>query len=91
MDELLGELAERYRDRIIIFDSPPLLAASETAVLAGKMGKIVMVVEAGKTTQAVLKVALSHVDSSKVAGLVLNKGQGLGLGYGDYGYGYGAG
>jgi exopolysaccharide/PEP-CTERM locus tyrosine autokinase len=91
MDELLGELAERYRDRIILFDSPPLLAASEAAALAGKMGQIVMVVEAGKTTQAAVKAALGHVDSSKVAGLVLNKGQGHGLGYGDYGYGYGAG
>jgi receptor protein-tyrosine kinase len=91
MDDLLRELAERYRNRIIVFDSPPLLAASETAVLAGKMGQIVMVVEAGKTTQAALKAALGHVDSSKLAGLVLNKGQGPGLGYGDYGYGYGAG
>jgi protein-tyrosine kinase len=90
MDELLGELSERYRDRIVVFDSPPLLAASEAATLAGKMGQIVIVVEAGKTTQAALKAALGHVDSSKVAGLVLNKGHGPGLGYGDYGYGYGA-
>jgi receptor protein-tyrosine kinase len=91
MDELLAELAQRYRDRIIVFDSPPLLAASEAAVLAGKMGQIVIVVEAGKTTQTALKAALGHIDSSKVTGLLLNKGQGPGLGYEDYGYGYGAG
>jgi exopolysaccharide/PEP-CTERM locus tyrosine autokinase len=87
MRELLREMAERYRDRIIIFDSPPLLAASEAGVLANQMGQIVMVVEAGKTTQAALKDALDRIDSSKVAGLLLNKGQGPGLGYYYGGYG----
>ena len=52
MGALLQEMAERYSDRIIIFDSPPLLAASEASVLATRMGQIVMVVEAGKTTEA---------------------------------------
>ena len=91
MRELLREMAERYHDRIIIFDSPPLLAASEAGVLASQMGQIVMVVEAGRTTEATLKNALSRIDSSKVAGLLLNKGQGPGLGYLYGGYGYGAG
>ena len=81
MRDLLHEMAERYRDRIIVFDSPPLLAASESAVLASQMGQIVMVVEAGKTTQALLKEALGRVDSSKIAGLLLNKLQGPALGY----------
>jgi len=89
MRVLLREMASRYRDRIIIFDSPPLLAASEAGVLASQMGQIVMVVEAGRTTEAALKDALGRVESSKVAGLLLNKGESPGLGYyyGDYGYG----
>jgi len=87
MRVLLREMAERDRDRIIIFDSPPLLAASEAGVLANQMGQIVMVVEAGKTTEAVLKDALGRIESSNVVGLLLNKGQGPGLGYyyGSYG------
>ena len=28
MERLLSELAERYRDRVILFDSPPILATS---------------------------------------------------------------
>jgi hypothetical protein len=36
----------------------------------------------------VLKDALGRIDSSKVTGLLLNKGEIPGLGYG-YGYGYG--
>jgi receptor protein-tyrosine kinase len=92
MRALVQEMAERYDDRIIIFDSPPLLAVSESSVLANHMGQIVVVVEAGKTPEAVLLNALGRIDSSKVAGLVLNKGQGTrrGYGYGGYGgYGYG--
>jgi exopolysaccharide/PEP-CTERM locus tyrosine autokinase len=87
MRGLLHEMAERYHDRIIIFDSPPLLAASEAGVLASQMGQIVMVVEAGRTSEAALKDALGRIESSKVAGLLLNKGEGPGLGYGYGGYG----
>jgi exopolysaccharide/PEP-CTERM locus tyrosine autokinase len=87
MRVLLQEMAERYHDRIIIFDSPPLLGASEAGVLASQMGQIVMVVEAGKTSEAALKAALGRIESSNVTGLLLNKGEGPGRGY-DYG-GYG--
>src|SRR5688572_23718921 len=89
MGSLLREMAERYHDRIIIFDSPPLLAASESAALASRMGQIVMVVEAGKTTETELKDALSRIESCNLAGLLLNKGGAPGSGYyGGYGYGY---
>jgi receptor protein-tyrosine kinase len=77
-------MAERYRDRIIIFDSPPLLAASEAAALASQMGQIVLVVEAGTTSDTALKDALSRVDAGKVAGLLLNKVESASL---EYGYG----
>ena len=84
MHVLIREMAERYEDRIIIFDSPPLLDASEAGVLASQMGQIVMVVEAGKTPEGVLLDALGRIDSSKVVGLVLNKGQGPRRGYSSY-------
>jgi len=73
MRGLLRELAERYHDRIVVFDSPPLLAASEAAALASQVGQIVMVVEAGKTSEATLKHALGRIDTSRVTGLILNK------------------
>jgi hypothetical protein len=52
------------------------------------MSQIVMVVEAGRTSEAELRDALGRIDSDKVTGLLLNKGEGPALGYG-YGYGYG--
>jgi receptor protein-tyrosine kinase len=91
MGALLMEMSERYSDRIIVFDSPPLLAASESSVLATRMGQIVMVVEAGKTTEAALKESLSRVESCRNVGLLLNKVEGAGLGGYGYGYGYGYG
>jgi protein-tyrosine kinase len=86
MNELLHEMASRYNDRIIIFDSPPLLAASEASVLVNQMGQIVVVVEAGKTSEAAIKSAMDRIETSRVAGFVLNKWEGPSLGY-YYGYG----
>lgn len=88
MRNLLEELSLRYPDRVIIFDSPPLLVTTEASVLAGLVGQIVVVVESEKTTQAALKEALSLLDPNKSIGLVLNKSrQSFGAEYGTY-YGY---
>src|SRR5262249_9403301 len=91
MGALLMEMSVRYSDRIIVFDSPPLLAASESSVLATRMGQIVMVVEAGKTTEAALKESLTRIESCRNVGLLLNKVESTGLGGYGYGYGYGYG
>jgi exopolysaccharide/PEP-CTERM locus tyrosine autokinase len=87
MSRLLQEMANRYHDRVIIFDSPPLLATTEARVLATHMGQIVMVVEAEKTTQDQLQEALNQIESCDVVGLLLNKGKALiGTDYPIYGY-----
>lgn len=85
MNRLLQEMASRYRDRIIIFDSPPLLATTESRVLAGRLGQIVMVVESEKTTQEALRESLSQIESCELISLLLNKSKASSGG--DY-YGY---
>ena len=87
MRVLLQDLAERHRDRIVVFDSPPLLAASEASALASEVGQIVLVVEAGKTSEATLKRALGRIDTSRVTGLLLNKVEATPLEYGYDTYG----
>ncbi|MDH5545609.1 MAG: XrtA-associated tyrosine autokinase [Gammaproteobacteria bacterium] len=92
MYNLTMELSERYPDRVVIFDSPPLLATSEARVLAGLMGQILVVVESVKTAEPVIKEALSYLNTDQqTVGLVLNKFRGKSSGnyYGSY-YGYGA-
>jgi receptor protein-tyrosine kinase len=73
MASLLAELASRYPDRIVIFDSPPLLATTESRVLATNMGQIVMVVSSDATTQHAVKHALAAIDSCEIVMMVLNK------------------
>ena len=73
MASLLNEIASRYHDRIIIFDSPPLLATTEARVLATHMGQIVMVVAAESTSQNSVNQALATIESCEVVLMMLNK------------------
>lgn len=81
-------LAEADPDRVIIFDASPLLATTEAAVLARRMGQTVMVVEANQTPQDAVGQALSQLDGCANVSLVLNKTTGKDAS--GYGYGYGA-
>lgn len=91
MTHLLDDMARRYPDRIIIFDSPPLLLTTEARVLATHMGQIVVVVEADKTLQSAVQQAIGTIEHCPVKMLLLNRARsGAGSTYG-YGYGYGYG
>ena len=70
---LLDDLARRYRDRIVIFDSPPVLATAASAVLAQHMGQIVFVVNASKTSRSTIEEALDLVSHGQNIAFVLNK------------------
>jgi receptor protein-tyrosine kinase len=88
MRELVDRLTALFPDRIVIFDSPPLLATTESQVLATHMGQIVLVVEAGRTSSELVRQALASVEAVGSVGVVLNKSResrrdGY-YGYGDY-------
>lgn len=87
MSDLVSEICSRYADRIIIFDGPPILPTPQTQVLAGLVGQVVFVVEAGKTPQALVEDALELIPDEQATGIVLNKNEGL-TGRGGYYYGY---
>lgn len=73
MGKLVDEMSTRYPDRILVFDSPPLLPTTEARVLASHMGQIVMVVEADHTTQSAVKQALETIENCPVVMMLLNK------------------
>jgi exopolysaccharide/PEP-CTERM locus tyrosine autokinase len=73
MSNLVTEIANRYPDRVIIFDSPPLLLTSESRVLASHMGQIAVVVEAQTTTQHAVKEALHRLEGIPNVNLIYNK------------------
>jgi protein-tyrosine kinase len=88
MRALLDEISARYSDRIVIFDSPPLLLTTEARVLASQMGQIVMVIEAEKTTQKAVKTALHQLESCPNVNLIYNKAKAFPGGE-KYGFYYG--
>jgi receptor protein-tyrosine kinase len=90
MNRLLAEMVQRYSDRIIIFDSPPLLVTTEARVLAAHMGQVVMVVKAESTSHSEVKHAVAALEVCPVKMVVLNQTRGHFDGHG-YGYGYGYG
>ena len=73
METLVSDMADRYSDRIIIFDAPPLLASTEPVALAEHAGQIVMVVDAEKTSRSAVDSALDLLVSDENVNLVLNK------------------
>jgi len=75
MQALAQEMAQRYPDRLIIFDTPPLLSTSEPAVLAQHMGQILFVVEADVTRKEMIESALERLPADCAAGMILNKGR----------------
>lgn len=92
MNRLLKQIASRYSDRIVVFDSPPLLVTTESRVLATHMGQVVVVVESERTTHSSVKQALATIESCPIKLMMLNKSRHSGPGsYYGYGYGYGYG
>ena len=88
MASLLDDMAQRYQDRVILFDSPPLMVTTESSVLTSHMGQILMVIEAGKTPVSAIKTAIEMVEDCSYVGIAINKTQ-YKIGFERYGYGYG--
>ncbi|MDI1294334.1 MAG: AAA family ATPase [bacterium] len=69
---LLQRLTEGRPDRIILFDSPPLLAASPAAVLASHVAIALLVVRADKTAESALRDAAGMLKGGAQVQLLLN-------------------
>lgn len=89
--EIIDQLTRNDPSRIIIFDSPPALAASPASVLALHVGQTLMIVHADVTTDSALRDALSLLSGCEHVQLLLNrtKFSPTGRKFGNY-YGYGA-
>jgi protein-tyrosine kinase len=89
MEQIVANLVKRDENRIILFDSPPLLLTSESRVLAHVAGQTVLVVRAGVTRQQAVFDALACLGEGKPVGIVLNQSHAAQPGsyyaYGQYG------
>jgi protein-tyrosine kinase len=72
MEGLVQELSSRYDDRFVIFDSPPIQAASETSVLARQVDGIVLVVRWGASGRDHVRRLVEDIGKEKIIGVVFN-------------------
>lgn len=86
MQETVQEFATRYPDRVVIFDTPPMLGVNETAILANLAGQAVIVVEEGRTKLTDIQSAVEALNPDMAKGFIVNKAQRSKRD--DYGYGY---
>ena len=73
MANLCKELSARYPDRVIVLDTPPVLASAEPAILASYVHHLVMVVAADQTDRHQLRKSLESVASCQSVSLLFNK------------------
>ena len=69
---VIARLLSANPRRIVIFDSPPALAASPAAVLAMLVGQVMLVVRADRTPETELKQAVDQLDACEHIALALN-------------------
>jgi exopolysaccharide/PEP-CTERM locus tyrosine autokinase len=69
---ILDGLAAANQRRIVIFDSPPALAASPASVLAMHAGQVLLVVRADSTSESDLREATAMLDGCEHIQLLLN-------------------
>jgi exopolysaccharide/PEP-CTERM locus tyrosine autokinase len=73
MQDVVRELSERYQNRVVLFDTAPILMASQAMVLDALVGQAVLVVEEGRTPQPAIQDAVAMLNKDKAVGAVLNK------------------
>lgn len=73
MANLCQELSARYPDRVIVLDTPPVLASTEPAILASYVHHLLMVVAADQTDRHQLRKSLETVASCQSVSLLFNK------------------
>ena len=72
MMALSDELSQRYDDRIIIFDTPPIMVAAETRVLAGLVDAVILVVREGVSRKNEIQKTIDTIGKNKILGMVYN-------------------
>jgi len=73
MKALVHEIKNRYDDRYVIFDVPPILCGADAIVFAPLVDCVLMVVEEGRTSIQDAKKALELIPKEKFLGFVLNR------------------
>jgi len=74
----------------VVFDAPPVLGVTDALVLAQRVGRVLLVVRTGRTTDRELRRTVEHLRSAgvDVLGVILNGHKAGTEVYAAYGYTY---
>lgn len=72
MKELVLDMKNRYPDRYVLFDVPPVLTTADAVVFAPLVDFVLLVVRWGVTPMSDLRRVLELIPAEKILGLVLN-------------------
>lgn len=73
MKRLVRSIRERYPDRHILLDCPPLARSADTQILMELCDYALVVVPYARITTAKLQTALKLIDSRKLLGVIINE------------------
>jgi protein-tyrosine kinase len=76
VQRLIKEIRERYEERIVIFDLPPLLNADDAIAVLPQIDCVLMVVANGMSSERDIEDALRRLTATNLLGTVFNKAQG---------------
>lgn len=88
MAQIVGRLGQSDPQRVVLFDSAPLLTTNDSPVLSHLVSQIVMIIRAEDTPQPVVLEALALLDKSKTIRCLLNQARISTVSEHYYGYGY---
>jgi protein-tyrosine kinase len=73
--QLVCDLRDRYKERIVIFDLPPLLSVDDAIAVLPQIDCVLMVVGNGMVTKHEMEESLRHLHTTHLLGVILNKAE----------------
>jgi len=73
MKSFVQEVRDRYEDRFVFFDVPPVFAGADALEFASLVDGIIMVVDAKNSSKKSVKKAIELLPKEKMCGIVFNR------------------
>jgi Mrp family chromosome partitioning ATPase len=77
MRDLVGELRDRYPNRMIFFDVPPILSGADTLALSSYLDAMILLVAESETSRNDITRSCELLREANLLGIVLNKSREL--------------
>jgi non-specific protein-tyrosine kinase len=73
MNTFLQDVRNRYEDRFVFLDTPPVLAGADTMAIAKLVDGIILVAQTGKTSKENFAKSVDLLPRDKIIGIVMNR------------------